>query len=113
MNRNRATKRAKIIAGSCWQTKHRLKIAETWPDKINTKNKNRRSQGVLAHLPLFCVLYDHRIFHTAIVAETESDPEQFMKSGTYLYLRSGLIERWDTLSKFGTYPNMIKTLEIG
>jgi hypothetical protein len=38
---------------------------------------------------------------------------QFMKSGSYLYLRSGLIERWDTLSKFGTYPNMIKTLEIG
>ena len=47
-----------------------------------------------------------------IVTETEADPEQFIKSGSYLYLRSGLIERWDTLKKFGTYPNMIRLLEI-
>jgi len=38
--------------------------------------------------------------------------EQFMKSGSYLYLRSGLIERWNILAEFHTYPNMIKPLNI-
>ena len=51
-------------------------------------------------------------FEKAIVAETEADPELFMKSGSYLYLKSRLIERWNTLSKFGTYPNMINPLKI-
>ena len=60
--------------------------------------------------PMLDNLFD---FEKAIIVETEADPEQFIKSGSYLYLRSGLIERWDTLNKFGTYPNMIKTLEIG
>ena len=60
--------------------------------------------------PMLDNLFD---FEKAIIAETKADPEQFMKSGSYLYLRSGLIERWNTLSRFGTYPNMIKTLEIG
>ena len=51
-------------------------------------------------------------FEKRLAAKTNTDPEKFMKSGSYLYLRSGLIERWDTLNKFGTYPNMIKPLEV-
>ena len=51
-------------------------------------------------------------FERTIAEQTEVDPEQFMKSGSYLYLRSGLIERWDILKEFGTYPNMIKPLNI-
>ena len=51
-------------------------------------------------------------FEKIIIERTRVDPEQFMKSGSYLYLRSGLIERWNTLNKFGTYPNMIKRLNI-
>jgi hypothetical protein len=51
-------------------------------------------------------------FEKAVTAKTGTDPELFMRSGSYLYLRSGLIERWNTLSKFGTYPNMIKLIEI-
>ena len=51
-------------------------------------------------------------FEKIIVEQTEVNPEQFTKSGSYLYLRSGLIERWNTLDRFGTYPNMIKPLEI-
>jgi hypothetical protein len=51
-------------------------------------------------------------FEKTIVERTEVNPEQFMKSGSYLYLRSGLIERWNTLNKFETYPNMIKPLAI-
>ena len=51
-------------------------------------------------------------FEKTIVELTHADPEQFMKSGLYLYLRSALIERWDILKEHGTYPNMIKPLKI-
>ena len=51
-------------------------------------------------------------FEKALAEQTEVDPEQFMKSGSYLYLRSGLIERWNTLNEFQTYPNMIAPLRI-
>ena len=51
-------------------------------------------------------------FEERIVERTHADPDQFMKSGSYLYLRSGLLERWEVLNEFKTYPNMIKPLEI-
>jgi hypothetical protein len=47
-----------------------------------------------------------------MMERTQLDSEQFMKSGSYLYLRSGLIERWNVLAEFNTYPNMIKPLKI-
>ena len=47
-----------------------------------------------------------------IAEQTQVDPEDFMKSGSYLYLRSGLIERWNILNQFQTYPNMIAPLRI-
>ena len=37
---------------------------------------------------------------------------KFIKTVSYLYLRSGMIERWNTLNKFHTYPNMITPLKI-
>ena len=47
------------------------------------------------------------------IAETmQISLEKLIGSGSYLYLRSGLIERWNTLNKFGTYPNMIKVLKV-
>jgi len=51
-------------------------------------------------------------FEKTMAERTQVDAEQFMKSGSYLYLRSGLIDRWNVLSKFHTYPNMIKPLKI-
>ena len=51
-------------------------------------------------------------FEKIISERTQVDAEQFMKSGSYLYLRSGLIERWNVLAKLHTYPNMIKPLNI-
>jgi hypothetical protein len=59
--------------------------------------------------PMLDEMFD---FEKTIVEQTHVDQEQFMKSGSYLYLRSGLIERWDILKEFGTYPNMIKPLNI-
>ena len=59
--------------------------------------------------PMLDQIFD---FEKKILKRTEADPEQFMKSGSCLYLRSGLIERWNTLNKFKTYPTMIRPLEI-
>ena len=73
------------------------------------ENKEQFKSDLETIRPMLDSLFD---FEKAIVVETEADPKQFMKSGSYLYLRSGLIERWDTLNKFGTYPNMIRPLKI-
>jgi hypothetical protein len=59
--------------------------------------------------PMLDQMFD---FEKNIIERREADPEQFMKSGSYLYLRSGLIERWNTLNKHHTYPNMIEPLKI-
>ncbi len=59
--------------------------------------------------PMLDQMFD---FEKKIVMETKADAEQFAKSGSYLYLRSGMIERWNTLNEFHTYPNMIRPLKI-
>ena len=51
-------------------------------------------------------------FEKAIIERTTGDYEKFMKSGPYMYFRSGLLERWNTLNEFGTYPTMINQLQI-
>jgi uncharacterized protein (DUF305 family) len=51
-------------------------------------------------------------FEKIMAKSTQVDSEQFMKSSSYLYLRSGLIERWNVLAEFHTYPNMIEPLKI-
>ena len=47
-----------------------------------------------------------------IMAQTPNETNSFINSGTYLYFRSGLIERWNTLNTFLTYPDMIRPLII-
>ena len=59
--------------------------------------------------PMIDQMFD---FEKKIVQQTNMNTEKFMKSGTYLYLRSGLIERWNTLNEFQTYPNMLTPLKI-
>jgi hypothetical protein len=59
--------------------------------------------------PMLDKMFD---FEITMMERTQVDPEQFMKSGSYLYLRSSLIERWNVLAEFNTYPNMIKPLKI-
>ena len=51
-------------------------------------------------------------FERTLAKQAELDLESFMKSGSYIYLRSGLVERWNTLNEFNTYPNMIQLLKI-
>jgi len=51
-------------------------------------------------------------FEITMADRTKVTQEQFMKSGSYLYLRSGLIDRWNVLAEFNTYSNMINPLKI-
>ena len=73
------------------------------------ENQKQFKTDLKAVRPMLDQMFD---FEKTIVEQTNSDPEKFMKSGPYLYLRSGLIERWETLNKYGTYPNMITPLEV-
>ena len=59
--------------------------------------------------PMLDKMFD---FEIKMGQRMHKDAEQFMKSGYYLYLRSGLIDRWNLLAKWHTYPNMIKPLKI-
>ena len=59
--------------------------------------------------PMIDEMFD---FEKTIADKTQITPEKFMNSGAYLYLRSGLTERWNTLNKYYTYPNMLKPLKI-
>ena len=59
--------------------------------------------------PMLDQMFD---FEKKIAQHAKMNAGKFMKSGTYLYLRSGMIERWNTLNKFHTYPNMLIPLNI-
>ena len=49
-------------------------------------------------------------FERTIAERTQVKPVNFKRTGPYLLFRSALIERWNTLNKYNTYPNMIKPL---
>ena len=59
--------------------------------------------------PMLDQMFD---FEKRIIEKTKGSVESFMQSGPYLYLRSGMIERWNTLNKFNTYPNILTLLNI-
>ena len=59
--------------------------------------------------PMIDEMFD---FEKDIAEKMQISFEGFMSSGSYLYLRSGLVERWNTLNELNTYPNMIKPLKI-
>ena len=59
--------------------------------------------------PMLNQMFD---FEKKITQDATVNSEKFMKSGPYLYLRSGMIERWNTLNTLHTYPNMLTLLKI-
>ena len=59
--------------------------------------------------PMIDEMFD---FEKKIAEQMQTSFEKLIGSGPYLYLRSGLIERWNTLNEFSTYPNMITPLKI-
>jgi hypothetical protein len=73
------------------------------------ENLDQFKKDLLAIRPMLDQMFD---FEKEIAQHTKIDTEKFMKTGPYLYLRSGMIERWNTLNKFHTYHNMIIPLKI-
>ena len=59
--------------------------------------------------PLLDELFD---FEEKLIQTTNSDPETFKGSGSYLYLRAGLRDRWNVLDEHNDYPHMLKPLKI-
>jgi len=51
-------------------------------------------------------------FEMEIAKKMQISSQKFRGSGSYLHFRSGLIQRWNTLNEFSTYPNMIRPLKI-
>jgi len=51
-------------------------------------------------------------FEKKIALKVNISETQFVKSGHFLYLRSRMIDRWNTLNEFHTYPNMITPLKV-
>ena len=73
------------------------------------ENTEQFKHDLQAVRPMLDQMFD---FEKTIVERTQMDKKQFMKSGPYLYFRSRLIERWNILNEFHTYPNMLWPLKI-
>ena len=73
------------------------------------KNADQFQSDLEKIRPLLDNLFE---FENTIIKKSGVSPESFVKSGSYLYLRSGLIERWNTLKRYGTYPTLITPLKI-
>ena len=74
-----------------------------------TENLEQFKENLQTIRPLLDEVFD---FEKKIMAQTPNETNSFINSGTYLYFRSGLIERWNTLNTFLTYPDMIRPLII-
>ena len=73
------------------------------------KNLKQFKKDLETIRPMLNQMFD---FEKEIAQHTKMDAKKFMKTGPFLYLRSGMIERWNTLNKFHTYPNMLTPLKI-
>jgi Flp pilus assembly protein TadD len=73
------------------------------------ENLEKFKNDLQAIRPMLDQMFD---FERKIVQNKKMNTESFMQSGSYLYLRSGMIERWNTLNTHHTYPNMLTLLKI-
>ena len=49
-------------------------------------------------------------FEKVIIEETGVNETQFTESGSYRYLRSTMLDRWNMLNEFNSYPNILACL---
>ena len=73
------------------------------------ENVEQFKKDLLIIKPKLNKLFD---FEKKIIQDTGMNAEKFMKTGSFLFLRSGMTERWNTLNKHNTYPNMLTPLKI-
>ena len=72
-------------------------------------NLKQFKNDLLRIRPMLDEMFD---FEIKIAQQKKVCVEKFKRSGPYLYLRSGMIERWNTLNKLNTYNNMLTPLKI-
>ena len=58
------------------------------------------------------LLDDMLDFEKVISERSQIDPVQFKRSGSYLLLRAGFLDRWDVLNEFKDYPHMLPPLDV-
>ncbi len=58
------------------------------------------------------LLDDMLDFEKRLVERSNMDPAQFKRSGSYLLLRAGLMDRWNVLKEVGDYPHMLTPLSV-
>ena len=59
--------------------------------------------------PMFDDLFD---FERRLIESDGLDVEEFKGSGSYRYLRVGMLNRWNVLNAFHTYPHMLRCLRV-
>ena len=74
-----------------------------------TENKEQFKSDLETIRPMIDEMFD---FEQKMAKSMRISSSEFINTGSYLYLRSCLIERWDILNEFHTYPNMIKPLKV-
>ena len=72
-------------------------------------NKEQFKSDLETTRPMLDQMFD---FEHKLAKSMQMSSREFINTGSYLYLRSCLIERWETLNEFHTYPSMIKPLRI-
>ena len=73
------------------------------------ENEKEFRKNLLTIRPMLDQMLD---FEKKIADKQKITNKRFMNSGSFLCLRSGLVDRWNTLDKMGSYPNMLKPLII-
>ena len=73
------------------------------------ENLKQFKSDLLVVKPMLNKMFD---FEKKIAQNMKINSDDFIKSGAYLYLRSGMFERWNTLNTYYTYPNMLSPLKI-
>jgi hypothetical protein len=73
------------------------------------KNSTQFKKDLQLVRPMLDKLFD---FEKEIIKKTSENQKNFINSVSYLYLRSGLIDRWEILNKYNTYPNMIDRMLV-
>jgi len=81
----------------------RVQFGYTEPDPSGFK------KSLMEIRPLLDDMLD---FEKVIVERSKIDPDQFKRSRPYLFLRAGLMDRWEVLNEFKNYPHMLPPLDV-
>ena len=74
------------------------------------KENQKQFLGDLQRIqPMLDDMFD---FEKKLAEQSGLSTSEFQSRGSYSYFRSGLFERYNTLKEHGTYPNMIKALQL-